>query len=97
MAYKNVQSGWLVFNNHAGREKFLVLWAVKPIPELEQSIQQASKSRDPVIHDSQLTEAIRGLLAKSPVATISVDGDNKQTSLSGYGDLLVSKLELEHR
>ncbi|HEY3770932.1 MAG TPA: serine/threonine-protein kinase [Candidatus Angelobacter sp.] len=97
MAYKNVQSGWLVFNNHAGREKFLVLWAVKPIPELEQSIHRVAKSRDPVIHDTQLTQAIRELLAKSPAATASVDRESKQTSLSGHEDVLVSELELEHQ
>jgi serine/threonine protein kinase len=97
MAYKNVQSGWLVFNNRTGREKFWVVWAVKPVRELEQSMQQVAKTRDPVIHDSQLTQAIRGLLAKSAVATVSVDRENKQTSLSGHGDVLVSELELEHQ
>jgi serine/threonine protein kinase len=97
MAYRNVQSGWLVFNNHAGREKFWMVWAVKPVLELEQSIQQVSKSRDPVIHDLKLTQAIRGLLEKSVAATTSIDRENKQTSLSGHGDVLVSELELEHQ
>jgi len=97
MAYKNVQGGWLLFNNDAGREKFWVVWAVKPVSELEQSIQQVSKTRDPVIHDSELTQAIRGLLAKATMATVSVDKENRQTTLSGYGEVLVSELELEHR
>ena len=73
MAYKNVQSGWLVFNDHTGREKFWVVWAVKPVPDLEQSIQQVARARDATIHDMQLTQAIRGMLAKSAVATVSVD------------------------
>jgi len=97
MAYKNVQSGWLVFNDHAGREKFWVVWAIKPVPDLEQSIQQVARARDATIHDMQLTQAIRGLLAKSAVASVSVDRENKQTSLSGHGDVLVSEVELEHR
>jgi hypothetical protein len=50
-----------------------------------------------VIHDLQLTQAIRGLLEKSIAATTSIDRENKQTSLSGHGDVLVSELELEHQ
>jgi hypothetical protein len=80
-----------------GREQFWIVWAVKPVTELEQAVKQVSKARDATIHDLELTQAIRGLLAKAAVATLSVDQENRQTSLSGHGDVLVSKLDLEHR
>lgn len=80
-----------------GKEQFWIVWAVKPVTELEQAVKQVSKARDATIHDLQLTQAIRGLLAKATVATLSVDQENRQTSLSGHGDVLVSKLDLEHR
>jgi serine/threonine protein kinase len=97
LAYKNVQSGWLRFNDQPGREKFWVVWAIKPVPELEQAVQQAFKAMDARIRDPQLAQAIRALVAKSPVATARVDNESKQTSLSGHGDVVVSELELEHR
>jgi hypothetical protein len=97
MAYKNVQSGWLVFNEQSGREKFWVIWAAKPLPDLEQAVQQVAKNKDATIQDSTLTQEIRALLARAAPATVNVDRDSKQTSLSGYGDVLVSELELEHR
>ncbi len=97
MAYKNVQSGWLVFNEQSGREKFWVIWAAKPVPALEEAVQQVTKSKDATIHDLRLAAEIRALLAKGTPATLSVDRDSKLTSLSGHGDVLVSELELEHR
>ncbi len=97
MAYKNVQSDWLVFNDQSGREKFWVIWAAKPVPALEQAVQQVTKSKDATIHDLRLEAEIRTILAKATPATVNADRDSKQTSLSGRGDVLVSELELEHR
>jgi len=96
MAYKSVQTEPLQLDNHPGREKFWVIWSNKPVPELEQSIQEVYKSKDPVIRDANLMQSIRALLAKSVVATVNVDHENKQTSLSGHGDVLVSEMDLDH-
>jgi len=96
MASKTIQLNFRL-DKIPGKEKFLIVWAMKPVPELEQAVRQVSQARDATIHDVDLTQAIRALLAKSPVATVNVDSDSKQTSLSGHGDVLVSQLELEHR
>jgi tRNA A-37 threonylcarbamoyl transferase component Bud32 len=103
MAYKSVQSAWLLLDNNPGREKFWIVWSTKPLPELEQAkeqmlaARQANKDDPQVIRDPQLIQAIRELLAKSAVATAAVDRESKLTSLSGHGDVLVRQLELEHR
>jgi serine/threonine protein kinase len=96
MAFKSVQTGPLVMDNHPGREKFWIVWSTRPLPDLEQAIQQVAKSGDPAIFGQQ-SQAIRTLLATATKARINVDHDNKQTSLSGHGDVLVGQLELEHR
>jgi hypothetical protein len=97
MAFKSVQTGSLSLDNNPGQEKFWIVWATKPLPELEQAVQQTAKTRDATIHDLRLAATIRALLAKATPATVNVDRDSKQTSLSGHGDVLVSELELEHR
>jgi serine/threonine protein kinase len=102
MAYTNVQSAWLLLDNHAGREKFWVVWAIHPLPELERArtqmfaAQQAHEDDPQIIRDPQLNQAVPALLAKAPVASATVDPASQQTSLQGHGDVLVSGLELEH-
>jgi hypothetical protein len=97
MAYQHVQSGWLVFNDSPGKEKFWIVWADKPVDELEQAVTQVARTKDAVIGDAKLDAAIRNDLGKSAPVQVSVDQDSKLTAVSGHGALLVSELELEHR
>ena len=97
MAYQNVQSGWLVFNDSPGREKFWIVWSDKPVADLEQAVSQVARSKNAVITDPQLDSSIRQLLTKAKPAQLRIDSDSKLTSVTGKGDMLVSELELEHR
>ncbi|HJT54294.1 MAG TPA: protein kinase, partial [Candidatus Angelobacter sp.] len=97
MAYQHLQSGWLVFNDSPGKEKFWIVWADKPVAELEQAVTQVAKTKDSVIGDGKLDAAIRDDLNKSAPVQVSVDQDSKLTTVSGRGELLASGLELEHR
>lgn len=97
MAYQNVQSGWLVFNDSPGKEKFWIVWAEKPVPELEQAVSQVARTKDAVIAEPKLDAAIRSDLGKASPVQLSVDQDSKVNTVSGRGGLVVSGLELEHR
>ena len=97
MAYQNVQSGWLVFNDSPGKEKFWIVWADKPVAELEQAVNQVARTKDSLIGDGKLDAAIRNDLTKSAAVQVSVDQDSKMSTVTGRGELLVSGLELEHR
>ena len=103
IAHTRVHSAWLLLDNHAGREKFWLVWAVHPVPELQQALAQmiaASQARQDnpqIIRDPQLAQALPALLAKSPVASATADALNQQTNLLGEGELVVSGLELEHQ
>jgi hypothetical protein len=97
MAYQNVQSGWLIFNDSPGKEKFWIVWADKPVAELEQAVIQVARTKDAVIADAKLDAAIRSHLSKPAPVQVSVDQDSKLTTVSGRGELLASELEVEHR
>jgi serine/threonine protein kinase len=97
MAYQHLQSGWLVFNDSPGKEKFWIVWADKPVAELEQAVTQVARTKNAVIADARLDAAIRSDLGRSAPVQVSVDQDSKLTTVSGRGELLVSGLELEHR
>jgi serine/threonine protein kinase len=103
MANTRVQSAWLLLDNHAGREKFWVVWAVHPVPELERAREQmfaagqAGRDDPQIIRDPQLTQALPVLLARAPVASATADPASEQISLQGQGDVVVSGLELEHK
>jgi hypothetical protein len=101
-ANTRVESAWLLLDNQAGREKFWVVWAVHPPPELERAREEmfaASQTgqQDPqIIRDPKLMQAVPALLAKAPLASATDDPANQQTSLEGHGDVVVGRLDLEH-
>ena len=102
MASTRVESAWLLLDNQAGREKFWLVWAVHPPPELERAREemfaasQAGQQDPQIIRDPQLMQAVPALLAKAPLASATNDPANQQTSLEGHGDVVVGRLDLEH-
>ncbi|HEX8847212.1 MAG TPA: serine/threonine-protein kinase [Pyrinomonadaceae bacterium] len=96
-ASQKVQTGRYFFDKTQDTEKFWIIWSAQPIAELETIFKEAA-SHDLIISDPAQTGIVRELLvryeASKPV--VEVDKTNKQVTLKGKGDLLISLLELKH-
>ncbi|HKZ81251.1 MAG TPA: serine/threonine-protein kinase [Pyrinomonadaceae bacterium] len=97
-ANQRVQTGWMVFVEQQGTEKFWMVWAAEAVPELEavkESVNQKDKGE---IRDNDQADAVREFLRKNSASKpkIEVDRNNKQTNVKGAGPILVNLIELEH-
>jgi serine/threonine protein kinase len=102
-ANTDVDSTWLVLDNHSGREEFWIVWAVHPVADLEQAREamfaafHAGRPDPQVIRDPQLVVSIPTWLARAPLAGATEDAANHRINLVVKGDVIASRLELEHR
>jgi len=97
-ANQRVQTGWMVFVEQQGTEKFWMVWAAEAVPELEavkESVNQKDKGE---IRDNDQADAVREFLRKNSASKpkIEVDRNNKQTNVKRAGPILVNLIELEH-
>ena len=93
------QTGWYVFDENQGTEKFWVVWAARPVPELE-AVRGLANPRDlGEIRDAGQVRAVRGLLDSSASSAAEVEKDrvNQQTVIRGRRETLIRLIELEHR
>ena len=97
-ADQKVETGWMVFDEHQGTEKFWVVWAAQPVPELDAVKGVMNQTDKGAISDAEQAKAVRDFLEKhsSEKPEAQKDAGKKQTSLKGKGDVLVHLLELEH-
>ena len=93
-----MQTGWYVFDEHQGTEKFWIVWAAQPVAELEAVKGVVNPQDKGEIGDKGQREAIRNLLAKegSNKPEVEKDRSKKQTHVKGRSDVLVNLVELEH-
>ncbi|HEX8652145.1 MAG TPA: serine/threonine-protein kinase [Pyrinomonadaceae bacterium] len=63
-ADQRMQTGWYVFDEHQGTEKFWIVWAAQPVAELEAVKGVVNPQDKGEIGDQQQRDAIRDLLAK---------------------------------
>lgn len=95
---KKLQTAWMRFDEHQGTEKFWLVWSASQIKELEAVTAAVNQQDQGEIKESARAGAVRDLLARhsSPKPQVVKDAANKQTSVKGKGDILVSFIELEH-
>jgi serine/threonine protein kinase len=98
-ANERVETGWYVFDQHEGTEKFWIVWSTKPIEALEMAARSANAENQGVITDPHQSTAIRDTLQRgsSPAPTIATDTAQYQTTVRGSGGVLADAIELEHR
>jgi len=98
-ANERVETGWFVFDQHQGTEKFWIVWSTRPVDELELAAREANSQNQGVITDPQSSTRIRDLLVlySTPAPTLTSDSLHYQTQLRGPGDRLANAIELEHR
>ena len=97
-AGQSIQTGWMVFVDQHGTEKFWMVWATEAIPELEAVKGAVNEIDKGEIKDDHLESAVRDFLAKHASAkpVIEIDKATKQTKARGTGPILVNLIELEH-
>lgn len=97
-ANQEMQTGWYLFDENQGTEKFWMIWSAQPVKELE-AVKGAVNPQDKgTIKDQAQADAVREFLTKagSLKPEVGKDSIKKQTSIKGRGDVLVNQVELEH-
>jgi len=98
-ANEAVQTGWYVFDQHQGTEKFWIVWATQPVRDLEMTERVVSNPKDQgMIRDPGQSAQIQDMLTRySDVKpTVTTDSALHQTTLQGSVQVLASMVELEH-
>jgi serine/threonine protein kinase len=96
---ETVKTGWVVFDEHAGVEKFWMVWAAEPVKELEDVKKFANEKERGAISDETQSGAVRDFLMKSRSSKPQVepDQDKKETKVTANVPTLVNLIKLEHR
>lgn len=98
-ANQKIESGWMLFDENQGTEKFWIIWSDKAVPELE-AVKGVMNDKDKgAITDTGQISAIRDFIKAnhdSSKPETEKDKSNKQTVVKGKGDTLVHLVELEH-
>jgi hypothetical protein len=97
-ANQKVQTGWMVFDQHQGTEKFWMVWAGEPVPELETVKHVVNPTDRGEVSNAGEADAIKQFLDKqsSTKPEVVKDKDKNQTEVKGKGNVLVHLVELEH-
>jgi serine/threonine protein kinase len=92
------QQSWFELDNKEGTEVVWLVWAVKPIPELESAKKFANPEDRGRIKDSELNSAIESLLDRyrSNRSNVERDDDRKESRISGNTDIVTHTIKLEH-
>jgi serine/threonine protein kinase len=97
-ANQKIETGWMVFDENQGTEKFWMIWAAEAVPELEAVKGVVNPTDKGEIKDSAQSKAVREFLKEHsstpPVA--EKDKNKKQTNVKAKANVLVHHLELEH-
>jgi serine/threonine-protein kinase len=95
---QQMQTGWYVFDEHQGTERFWIVWSKEPVAELEAVKGVVNPQDRGTIKDRKQADALREFLTKNNASKpeAAKDSAKKQTNVKGKGDSLVNLVELEH-
>ena len=98
-ASEHMQTGWFQFDEHQGTERFWMIWSRAPIAALEQVKHVANPIDRGAITRPQELAGVVSLLEQHATAPGDVieRADGKVMVVRGDGDIVVNRLELEHR
>jgi len=97
-ANQKVETGWMVFDENQGTEKFWLVWAADAVPELEAVKSVVNPQDKGKISDDGQRNAVKQFLEKHSAAELIAQKDkrNKLSNVKANGKVLVHRLELEH-
>ena len=96
---QNIETGWMVFDEHQGTEKFWMIWSAEAVPELESVKGAVNEKSKGTIRDEGQSKSVSRLLSKysSSKQSAETERTKKQTSVKSSSATLVHLIELEHR
>ena len=92
------QTNWYLLDDKTGTERFLLVWAAQPVPELEAVRSFVNPQDQGRITDAKLSQAVKTFIeraAANPIERVN-NSQARQTEVSGRGPTLVALVELEH-
>jgi tRNA A-37 threonylcarbamoyl transferase component Bud32 len=98
-ATEAINTGWMLFDEHQGTEKFWIISSANPVPELEAVRGVVNEKDKGTISDSNQSNAVRAFLTahqSSSKPEVEKEKGNKQTNVRENGETLVNQIELEH-
>jgi tRNA A-37 threonylcarbamoyl transferase component Bud32 len=97
-ANQKVETGWMVFDENQGTEKFWLVWAADAVPELEAVKGVVNPEDKGEISDAGQRKAVKQFLEKHSAAELVAQKDKtkKLSNVKANGEVLVHRLELEH-
>jgi len=98
-ANQAIKTGNMVFDDNQGTEKFWLVWAAKPVPELEAVRGVVNEREKGALGDSNQEKAVRDFLNahySSSKSGLKIEKVNRRTSVKTNGDVIVNLIELEH-
>lgn len=92
------KGGFIEFDKEKGVEKLWVVWSKAAIPELEALRRWANPQDRGAIHNGDQASAVLALLKKFAIAKVEAkrDDTNRNTTLSGAGEILAYMIPLDH-
>lgn len=96
-AQQKWQTGWNYFQKDPGVEKLWILWCAEPVSDLDSIFQAAFKTGGRI--SATDVEKLRTYLARygaAPPKVVSLK-EQDRTVVSGFGQMLVSRVELTHK
>jgi serine/threonine protein kinase len=93
------QTNWNKFVGPIGTENFWIVWSVSAVPELEAAKAEAFKHPNGALTGENLVAIKRFLMAKDKETQTryTTNKETHQTTVRGAGDLLVKRVEFQHR
>src|SRR5262249_19505169 len=91
------QTGWYVFDEHSGTERFWLIWSAQRMSELERVKGVVNPKDKGVIRDPDQVNLVREFLARNAKPVVEKDEVKQQTQVRGRGEILVNLIELAHR
>jgi hypothetical protein len=90
--------GWIVFDQQEGVEKLWMVWAERPVPELEAAKQFAQSQDQGAVQDPERATAVQRLLSSASASATVIERDEagRRTIVRGRSKLLVKLTRLEH-
>jgi serine/threonine protein kinase len=91
------ETDWYFFDDQTGKERFRVVWAAGPVPQLEAVRGLVNKTTKGLISDPTQIQAVREFLQENEASQIAIDKETNKTNVTGRGPVLVTLIELEHQ
>ena len=93
------QTNWNTFAGKTGTEKLWIVWSASAVKELEAAKDVAFNTSEGALSEDAMVKTVREFLIShsDPKLESAKDTARQRTNIRGVGDVLVKRVELEHR